>query len=237
MIQRAVVKATAAIAKNMQEVLKARAKRTLTDKDVKDEVFKLNADALALLSHASKELSLKRRYAMRPHLPKSLIALCSDQVPITANLFGDNLASSLKEAKELDKLTNAAGPSGFQSSQYDRHRNKNWHTQDRKPFLGNRNRQYAGQQKQHFGGQQEPEKNLQESLEPLLLSDRQVRQNLISLPSLLAEQRTEVEFFKIQGGRLKQFLDVWKSLTSDPETLDMITGLSLELDCPTDHGA
>ena len=98
MIQRAVVKAIAAIAKNTQEVLKARAKRTLTDRDVKDEVFKLNADALALLGHASKELSLKHRYAMRPHLPKSLIALCSDQVPISANLFGDNLASSLKEA-------------------------------------------------------------------------------------------------------------------------------------------
>ena len=79
MIKRALVKATAAIAKSTQEVLKARAKRTLTDKDVKDEVFKLNADALALLSHASKELSLKRRYAMRPYLPKSLIALCSDQ--------------------------------------------------------------------------------------------------------------------------------------------------------------
>ena len=153
----------------------------------------------------------------------------------TANLFGDNLASSLKEAKELDRLTYAAGPSGFQSFQYDWRRNKNWHTQDRKPFLGNRNRQYAGQQTQHFGGQQEPEKNLQESLEPLLLSDRQVRQNLISLPSLLAELRTEVEFF--QGGRLKQFFDVWKSLTLDPEILDMITGLSLELDCPTDHGA
>ena len=65
-----------------------------------------------------------------------------------------------------------------------------------------------------------------------MLSDRQVRQNLISLPSLLAELRTEVEFF--QGGRLKQFFDVWKSLTLDPEILDMITGLSLELDCPTE---
>lgn len=48
---------------------------------------------------------------MKGHLPRPLAALCSDQVPITANLFGANLAGSLKEAKELDRLTQTAGTS------------------------------------------------------------------------------------------------------------------------------
>ena len=119
-VQRAIVKATAALAQSTQVILKAHTQRKLTDASVKATVTDQNADALALLGHACHELSVRRRYALRSHLPKHLTGLCIDSVPITGQLFGDNLTTSIKEIKELDKLSRSAGPSGYQyQSGYD----------------------------------------------------------------------------------------------------------------------
>ena len=71
-VQRAIVKATAALAQSTQVILKAHTQRKLTDVSVKATVADQNADALALLGHACHELSVTRRYALRSHLPKHL---------------------------------------------------------------------------------------------------------------------------------------------------------------------
>ena len=71
-VQRAIVKATAALAQSTQVILKAHTQRKLTDVSVKATVTDQNADALALLGHACHELSVTRRYALRSHLPKHL---------------------------------------------------------------------------------------------------------------------------------------------------------------------
>ena len=138
-VQRAIIKATSALAQSTQEILKAYKHKKLTDKDVKDKITDQNADAMALLGHACHDLSVKRRYAIRPHLSKQLTGLCGENVPITSQLFGDNLSGTIKELKELDKLSREAG----QRYNY-KHHNKPWqrHNKDRRPFLG---------QKQHFG--------------------------------------------------------------------------------------
>ena len=110
-VQRVIVKATAALAQSTQVILKAHSQKKLTDGSVKATVTDQNADGLALLGHACHELSVRRRYALRSNLPKHLAGLCIESVPITGQLFGDNLTTSIKEINELDKLFQSAGPS------------------------------------------------------------------------------------------------------------------------------
>ena len=151
-IQRAIVKATAALAQSTQALLKASSQKVFTDASIRAKITDQNADAMALLGHACHELSLRRRYALRPHLPKDLKGLCSETVPITDQLFGDNLTASIKETRELDKLSRGAGNSRFQPSYDNRYRNKPWqrgNNKDRRPFLGQR--QPYGAQKKHNG--------------------------------------------------------------------------------------
>ena len=148
-IQRAITKATAALAQSTQEVLKAHKSKKFSDKEAKAKITDNNADAMALLGHASHELSIRRRQAIRPHLPKHMRGLCGESVPITSQLFGDNLTASIKEIKELNKLSLSAGPSHSYNSGYSSgYRKKQWPKgKDRRPFLGQRS----------FGGN--PKKN------------------------------------------------------------------------------
>ena len=150
-VQRAIVKATAALAQSTQVILKAHTQKKITDADVKAKVTDQNADALALLGHASHELSMRRRYSLRPHLPKDLMGLCSESVPITDQLFGDNLTAAVKEVRELDKLSRGTGHGRYQPSYDSRQRSKPWQKghKERRPFLGQR--QPYGAQKKHGG--------------------------------------------------------------------------------------
>ena len=63
-------------------------------------------DAIALLGHASQELSLRRHGALKPYVNKTIARLCDENsgVSVTDKLFGDNLAATIKDMKELDKL-------------------------------------------------------------------------------------------------------------------------------------
>ena len=56
---------------------------------------------------------MRRRFSIHPYLPKHLKGLWSDSVPVTSQLFRD-ITASMKEAKELDKLINTPGTSGYQ---------------------------------------------------------------------------------------------------------------------------
>ena len=49
------------------------------------------------------------------------------------------------------------------------------------------------------------------------------------IPSSLAELKEDVSLFR--GGRLQQFLENWKLITSDSEILQTVTGLCLDFDC------
>ena len=53
--------------------------------------IKSNMEILAILGHAFVDLSHHRREAIKPTLNKEFAALCSEQVPVTTNLFGDDL--------------------------------------------------------------------------------------------------------------------------------------------------
>ncbi|XP_070186207.1 uncharacterized protein [Littorina saxatilis] len=151
-IQRAVIKAATAVTSSTQALFKAQREKSMKDGKTGKAIVKANSDALAMLGHAGRELSLRRRYALRPHLPKHMIGLCSDSVPISSQqLFGDNLSNSLKEAKELDRYAQSTGANvdrrGFNF--------KPWKNNGRKPFLGMRQPQWQNRfqsQKRQFGG-------------------------------------------------------------------------------------
>ncbi|KAK7479414.1 hypothetical protein BaRGS_00029331 [Batillaria attramentaria] len=95
MTQRAIVKASVAIAQSTQQVIRAHAQKRFTDKPAKDEMTKKAADSFALLGHACTQLSLRQRHALNSYLPKHLAGLCSSTVPITSQLFGDDLHAVL----------------------------------------------------------------------------------------------------------------------------------------------
>ena len=44
------------------------------------------------------------REAIKPNLNKEFAALCSEQVPVTANLFGDDLQTECNNIKTTNKL-------------------------------------------------------------------------------------------------------------------------------------
>ncbi|GFN99283.1 hypothetical protein PoB_002578900 [Plakobranchus ocellatus] len=64
------------------------------------------------LRHATVDITSQRRAAIWPHLNRALHRLChSDTVRATSQLFGDDLASSLRDLQELDKLHASLQPS------------------------------------------------------------------------------------------------------------------------------
>ena len=61
-------------------------------------------DALALSGHTQYELSMKWRDAIIPSLNKDYTGLCSQNVPVTSLLFGDDLQQQLNTMKASNKL-------------------------------------------------------------------------------------------------------------------------------------
>lgn len=70
------------------------------------------------------------------------------------------------------------------------------------------------------------QKGLDQELTGELAEARKVSQ---LIPSLWAELKEAASLF--QGGRLQQFVENWKLITSDSEILQTVTGPCLEFDC------
>ena len=66
---------------------------------------------------------MQRQFSIHSYLPKHLKGLCSDSVPLTSQLFRDNITASMKEAKEFDRLINTPGTSGYQPHYDDKRQN------------------------------------------------------------------------------------------------------------------
>lgn len=68
------------------------------------------ADSLALIGHANKDLSQKRRELHRPALPRNISAICGPQTAMSAEWLypsGTEFHKALKEAKEVQQLETA----------------------------------------------------------------------------------------------------------------------------------
>lgn len=144
-LQRALTKAAVAITRSTHLMVKSKTAQSASERAKTNEGIDQNVDALTLLGHAHRQVSLNRRTALRRHLGPSIRALCDESVPITGYLFGDDLPASLKEAKELDKIEmasteNSRGAMGNRSSGSFLGRNNRWKQNQYK----NKNNQQGG---------------------------------------------------------------------------------------------
>ena len=157
--QNIVSKVGSILAKCTDTLLTARNKKQSKEMNL-DELIGSHTDALALLGHAQHELSIKRRDAIRPSLDKDYTGLCSQNVPITSLLFGDDLQQQLNTIKASNKITQAsASGAKSQRSTYKSTSNDNW---KRKPSDQYYRRSYPLQN--HWKNRGEKAKNLRSPL-------------------------------------------------------------------------
>ncbi len=101
--QRALVKGAIPVAILANSLLESRKNEEVSDAD---KLIRLATDSLALLGHASRELSVRRRDAIRPALNTDYAVLCSNQIPIgTEMLFGDDLPKNMRDIKDACVIT------------------------------------------------------------------------------------------------------------------------------------
>lgn len=105
-IQRTVVRSACALVKTISATLEAKKNKTQMDLN---EVIRTQTDALALLGHATTELSKHRRLILKPQINKQLQTICDRPYETDPQLFGSNLPSAIKEARETDKIGSRVG--------------------------------------------------------------------------------------------------------------------------------
>jgi hypothetical protein len=110
--QQIITKAAFAVSRLTNDLLEGK-------NDIKANVRK-GTDALALLGHACSDLSIRRRVMLKPFVNKQYQGICDESCgpKITDKLFGDNLATSIKEAKEMDRLGSNMGTHGQKSGAF-----------------------------------------------------------------------------------------------------------------------
>ncbi|KAK3107013.1 hypothetical protein FSP39_004968 [Pinctada imbricata] len=97
--------------------------------------------AVAMLSHTNDDMNGVRRTMIKPSLNTEYRALCSSQNPITANLFGDNIAEQLKTIQEVNKVGKKINNDEKNSKAF------SYNKCPRVPFLGSRNSWASGSRK------------------------------------------------------------------------------------------
>ena len=91
--------------KSTDLLLKLKAKVDSTFAEEFKELVVMTTDAIALLGHASFELSQIRREDIKPNLHKDYGDLCSANVPVTELLFGDELQTQLTHIRATNKIS------------------------------------------------------------------------------------------------------------------------------------
>lgn len=102
-VSKDITKAGAILVKSLSELDKVAQKERLPE--VANEVGKLNG-VLALLGHANYKNNLARRFNVKCDINPKYSHLCSDKVPMTRWLFGDDISQSAKHIEETEKLKN-----------------------------------------------------------------------------------------------------------------------------------
>ena len=97
--------------KSTDLLLKLKAKVDSTFAEEFKELVVMTTDAMALLGHASFELSQIRREDIKPNLHKDYGDLCSANVPVTELLFGDELQTQLTHIRATNKISSTTSSS------------------------------------------------------------------------------------------------------------------------------
>lgn len=85
-----------------------------------ENIKTLLSDAMTVFGQVQYNLSLRRRFTIRPYLNRKYSGLCNSSFPITSMLFGDQIDKEIKaaDASKYLGVKNAQGyQSGYQNSQ------------------------------------------------------------------------------------------------------------------------
>ena len=127
-VQKAVVKASTAVAISVEMVLNSKS----NVQEQKSKLISTMSDAIALLGHASYDMSLRRRELLKPAINKELRSLCGQQTQVTDLLFGNDIQNSLKAIQECNKISKTLTPN--KGPKFDQ--KKSEYSDSPKPFLG-----------------------------------------------------------------------------------------------------
>lgn len=105
--------------------------------------MRLAGEAFRLAAVASYQLSQRRRESVAPDLSSQFRPLCSSSTPITALLFGDDLAKTVKDLSETQQVGAKVSGSGFKNyrksykggKRFEPYSNKQYHP-SKNNFLG-----------------------------------------------------------------------------------------------------
>ena len=101
-IQKDILSANCAVLKIANQVLEADSKSTMISSK---DLVKMSLDAVTFLGLAHSKLNNLRKSAIQLSLDPDIRDVCSAKHEVTTYLFGDDLAKSIKEARELNKIT------------------------------------------------------------------------------------------------------------------------------------
>ncbi|MCG8046745.1 MAG: hypothetical protein N0E48_14100 [Candidatus Thiodiazotropha endolucinida] len=117
----------------------------------------LISDSITLLGQAQFNLSLRRRYMIRPHLKKKYANLCNINTPISTFLFGDDVQKEIKKcdtsmsvAKEQYSFFGPQRMRGRVRGRYTSHRGYGYNYNNFNATRGYNRYQPYGRQPQHF---------------------------------------------------------------------------------------
>ncbi len=113
-LQRKIIKAITMVAHSLDSLTEHNLGRNAKPADIPTLIKNLFG-VIGILSSASQELNQFRNDEIKPVLPQKFKPLCSSQHPVTANLFGDDLAKSVKDLNETSRLSSnlVATPTPF----------------------------------------------------------------------------------------------------------------------------
>ena len=100
-LQDALVTASSAVALSIDDILKFREKKS--DLDCQAIVAR-QIDIITLLGHVSKELSYRRKEALRPAIHPEFRGACGRTTKPTTLLFGDDLPKTLQELRTTNRI-------------------------------------------------------------------------------------------------------------------------------------
>ena len=123
----------------VDNMLKAHASGTGIGADSLQDMIKQTLDGLTLLASASFDVNMRRRDNFRGDVNPSFKSLCAYHVPLTTQLFGDDISKTVKDIGETNRL-------GQKMSTFGGHRGK---FNSKKSFLGHRNAQRGNYNKKN----------------------------------------------------------------------------------------
>jgi len=83
---------------------------TKIPKDLLKQLLTVTMDGATQTSSAFREISIRRRQQIKPYLSPDCTGLCSPAVPITDQLFGNNLEKDITATKATAKVMKSVAP-------------------------------------------------------------------------------------------------------------------------------